>query len=132
MRSWLATYSQIISDRTQKPVFKIETDFSWALLKSAVFAFNGLEIKEYLECTYSIATGETSKSDLQGFTVIHLCSNHIIKAISKNIKGITANNEIYNLIMYVFTGLQDCTSLVEAGDIFQNLLSITKKRKPAL
>ena len=47
LRSWLATYSQIISDRTQKPVFKIETDFSWALLKSAVFAFNGLEIKEY-------------------------------------------------------------------------------------
>ena len=77
LTNWLRTYATAIKRKTLKTVFKIETDFSWALLQAAKSAFNNnIGIHENLDITFE---QNQIKSAVNKIAVVHLCSAHIIK-----------------------------------------------------
>jgi len=74
-----------LSKYTQVKVHKVETDYSWALMQSVMLAFNKEKISSYLDRAYDFCTGKTSWDEIKSFTVLHICSAHILKAIKQAI-----------------------------------------------
>ena len=68
---------------TTHQVKKVDLDFSWAFLHASVEAFNKTDLKTYLQMSFEVTNKAKEISAVSFFTIIHLCSSHIIKAVCK-------------------------------------------------
>lgn len=76
---WLLEFKRNISMKTKRNIARVETHHSWALMNSTVLAFNRENMSAYLDRAFKIAPGQME--DIPKFTVLHLCSAHILKAV---------------------------------------------------
>ncbi len=61
------------------------------------------------------------KADAEHFTVIHLCSSHIIKAVTQGFSKRSSEYALKEYATYCFGLLLNSTTLQEALDIFQDM-----------
>ena len=84
---WLMRFLHMLCKFTRRNVGYVETDFSWALIQAVLTAFNRESIMAYLERSFAVCHG---RQEWKSFTIIHLCSAHILKAVSQIIgKNVT-------------------------------------------
>jgi len=69
---------------------KIETDFSLALLQSACLSFNKMSLMNYLTVIFN--KHENNERLEHGFTVIHICSSHLVKTVLRKSKTLMKNS----------------------------------------
>ena len=100
---------------------RVETDFSWALLQSVLYAFNAEECKAYLERTYRIVQGMVALKDVKSYTYPHICAAHMIKDVSNRLTRITSDKSKRQFILYCFALLQTEHNLQSAKKIFSHI-----------
>ena len=121
---WLMQFLRKLSQYTKLRVNQVETDYSWALLQSVLLAFNKESITSYLDRAFAICSKLKTWKDIKMFTVLHLCSAHIIKAVSQAIGRKTTDKGLKEFATFAFARLQNSTSMNAALKIFRSLCTI--------
>ena len=102
----------------------IVTDFSWALINSALKTFNNFEPVQYLIFVFSRII---QNLPIDTCVVLYICSTHFIslikKKVKKNFKKSISKN-VYNTFMFTFTLLQHSKSLNEFEIHLRNIYVI--------
>lgn len=126
---WLRKFMFDISTCTTKRVQHVETDYSWALIHSVLFAFNGDTIHAYLNRAMKVCQGKLKYTELQMFTVLHLCSAHVIKAVSQAISKKTTDKGLRDFATFSFAILQNSTTLSVARNVFKHMCIVLSSRR---
>ena len=102
----------------------IVTDFSWALINSALKTFNNFDAMQYLIFIFSRISQNLS---IDNYVIVYICSTHFIslikKKVKKNFKKSISSN-VYNTFMFSFTLLQHSKSLKEFETHLRNIFFI--------
>ncbi len=114
---WLMQFVQNLSKFTTLTIRYLETDFSWALIQAVLLAFNKESILSYLDRCFDVCQGKDDGIESKNFTVIHLCSAHVLKAVAQAI----CRQGHREFAIFVFARLQNSQTLDEAIRIFQAL-----------
>lgn len=73
------------------PVELIVTDFSWALIHSALqFLNNGMNVDSYLESTYNSLVNEAPWTKCTG---VFLCANHVVHIVARKLNSLKNINK---------------------------------------
>ncbi len=96
---------------TTRKVHHVETDFSCALIGSVLLAFNKESVSSYINRAHLLVSQKVKK-------VIHLCSSHIIKAVTQGFSKRSSENALKEYATYCFGLLLNSTTLQEALDLF--------------
>ncbi|CAM4608903.1 unnamed protein product [Leuciscus chuanchicus] len=99
-------------------VHQVETDYSWALRQSVMLAFNKEHLSSYLDRAYELCTGEKSWDDMKSYTVLHICSAHILKAVRQAVSRQTEDKGLRDFATYAFARLQDANNMTESRVVF--------------
>ncbi len=121
---WLMQFLRKLSQYTILKVHQVETDYSWALLQSVMLAFNRESIVSYLDRAFDICSKLKTWKDIRTFTVLHLCSAHVLKAVTQSIERKTADKGLKDFATFVFARLQNSTSMSTALKIFRTLCTV--------
>ena len=126
IKCWLGKILHLIEQTTNKSLKldKIEVDFSWAFLHAAIETFNKVDTKTYIQRSFNILNKTKKISSFSHFTPIHLCSSHVIKAISTNLSKITKSKQIKKTFLYCFARMQNTTNLEKAQDFFFHVVIV--------
>ena len=116
---WLMEFNRRLSHITGRKIAQIETDYSWALMNSVLISFNHEDVSAYLCRAFEIVSGQLKV--IPKFTVLHLCSAHILKAVSQAFGRTTSDRGIKEYATYSFAYLLNCTSLPEALEVFYHM-----------
>ena len=73
-------------------------------LKISTEIFNKCDLKSYLKRSFEVCTKVKEVSAFTFFTIIHLCSSHIIKAIATNLSKVTKKNVLKVNFYFVLQG----------------------------
>ncbi|KAL0176938.1 hypothetical protein M9458_029268, partial [Cirrhinus mrigala] len=125
---WLMKFVHNLSKYTTLTIRYLETDYSWALIQAALLAFNKESILSYLDRCFDICQGKDDGMDSKGFTVIHLCSAHVLKAVAQAICRHVTDKGHREFVIFVFARLQNSQTLDEAIWIFQALCIVLQTR----
>ena len=121
---WLLQFLHTVRKFTVLTVRQVETDFSWALMQAALLSFNKENICTYLRRCFAISQGKRQMKAIQKYTVLHLCSAHVLKAISGIIAKHVTDRGHREFWTFVFARLQNTQSLNEAIQVFRALCII--------
>ena len=116
---WLMEFKRKLSNQTKKQIAQVETDHSWAMINSALIAFNKENVSVYLDRAYEIGMGQNK--EIPTFTVLHLCSAHILKAVLQTLVKQTTEKGIKEYALYTFAYLLNCTSMKMAVEVFYHM-----------
>lgn len=92
-------------------IHQVETDCSWALMLGVLQAFNKEKITSYLERAFDICTGKRSQDDIKPFTVLHICSAHILKAVRQAISKQSDDQGLRDFVTFAFARLHNACVL---------------------
>ncbi|XP_060780100.1 uncharacterized protein LOC132888110 isoform X2 [Neoarius graeffei] len=115
---WLMEFFRRMRQMTGRRVAQMETDYSWALINSVLLACNHEDISGYLDRTFSIVIGTGKQTP---FIVLHLCSAHILKAVSQSFGRQTSDKGLKEYATYCFAFLLNCTTMQEALEVFYHM-----------
>jgi len=101
---------------------KIETDFSLALLQSACLSFNKMSLMNYLTVIFN--KHENNERLEHGFTIIHICSSHLVKTVLRKSKTLMKNSRQIRLAGMAIAKLIHCDKLSEARNVFRSLVKV--------
>lgn len=107
-----------------KIVDKIEVDWSMALINACVKAFNDTTLPLYLVWAWKFCKNQLDENVKNAFTVLHICSAHMFRAVRKNLHIFTNDADIQNVGKMVITKLIHATSLEEAALIFTSAIVV--------
>ena len=126
IKSWLESFLKLWEQHSKRThqIQKIEVDFSWAFLHAAVEAFKKTDLKTYLQMSFEVANAEKEMSAFSFFTVVHLCSSHVIKAVCNNVSKCTRSKLIKKKFMFSFARLQNCKDLQTAAEFYYHLVIV--------
>ena len=126
IKTWLGKFLQLIEKNTNRShvVKKIEVDFSWAFLHASVEVFNKVDLKTYLQRSFDVCTKVKEVSSYSFFTIVHMCSAHVIKAIANNLSKATSKRVIKNKFLFCFARLQNSTDLYSAKKFFFHIVVV--------
>lgn len=125
---WLMQFVHNLSKFTTLTIRYLETDFSWALIQAVLLAFNKESILSYLDRCFDVCQGKDDGIDNKNFTVIHLCSAHVLKAVAQAICRHVTDKGHREFVIFVFARLQNSQTLDEAIRIFQALCIVLNTR----
>ena len=109
---------------------RIETDYSFPMINSVLLCFNNESIGKYLCRAWNVLNFTYTKKQLSSFTVLHLCASHMIKNFRNNISKIVIKDKgMAEFITYVFTLMQNSTSLAEVDSIFVSMNHVLVAKK---
>ncbi len=100
---------------------QIETDFSWAMIQSALSAINSEDCKSYLKRAWKFVQGD---STWKGYTVLHLCAAHVIKDVAKHAVRVCADKGVRQFFLYCFGLLQTAADLDVARKTFRHMCHV--------
>lgn len=126
---WLMETLRKVSRCTVHKIRQVETDYSWALINSVLLAFNKESVTTYLIRAHTIIRKQMGKKELDSFTVLHLCSAHILKAVCNGFGRRTNDKGLQQYATYCFAALINCTNMAEALDIFLYMCVVFKAKK---
>ncbi|MGL5901276.1 MAG: hypothetical protein ACRCZO_01195, partial [Cetobacterium sp.] len=95
-----------------------------ALMHSVFLAFNKENVNLYLERVYNICQGKTLPEDLKPFTILHMCSAHVLKAVRQAVHKHTEDKGLVEFTTFCFARLQNTSTMPEATHIFRPLCTI--------
>ena len=126
IKTFLGKFLQLLEKHTNRShqIKKVECDFSWGFVNAITETFNKVDIKTYIQRSFDLIMNLKDVSSFSHFTVIHLCSSHIIKAISNNLSKVTNSKKIKEKFLFCFARLQNCSDLSSAKDFFYHLVII--------
>ncbi|XP_027888726.1 uncharacterized protein LOC114154119 isoform X2 [Xiphophorus couchianus] len=116
---WLMEFNRKLTHTTKIKIAQIETDYSWALINSVLLAFNKEDISQYLHRAFEIV--HEHKVVMKNFTVLHLCSAHIMKAVTQAFGKKTRDRGLKEYASYCFASLLNCNNLQLAMEVFYNM-----------
>lgn len=125
---WLMQFVHNLSKFTTLKIRYLETDYSWALIQAVLLAFNKESILSYLDRCFDVCQGKNDGMDSKSFTVIHLCSAHVLKAVAQAICRHVTDKGHREFVIFVFARLQNSQTLDEAIRIFQALCIVLNTR----
>jgi len=88
---WLMQFYRKLSQYTKLRVHQVEVDYSWALMQSVLLSFNRESTVSYLNRAFFICSKLKAWKDIRIFTVLHLCSAHVLKAVTQSLSRKTAD-----------------------------------------
>jgi len=89
----------------------VVTDFSYAMIYSAILSFNDSTILPYLMDTYSVLCDRERKISGNSFTAVVICEAHMMKTISMRLNRCERNNNRRKATLVIFARLQRCRNL---------------------
>lgn len=112
---WQMETLRHLSQITIWKVHQVKTDFSWALIGSVLLAFKKESVSSIINRAHLIVSQKVKSADAVNFTVLHLCSSHIIKAVTQAFSKETVKNyAVKEYATYSFGLLLNSTTLQEA------------------
>ncbi|KAK0134976.1 120 protein in NOF-FB transposable element [Merluccius polli] len=131
---WLLQFLHTVRQFTVLTVSHVETDFSWALMPAVLLSFNKENIFSYLRRCFAISQGRRKLKTIKKYTVLHLCSAHVLKAITGIISKHVTDKGHREFLTFVFARLQNTQSVDEAIEVFRALCIIlfAKKHSPVV
>lgn len=88
----------------------IVTDFSYALIYAALFAFNKMTIISYLRATYNDCISANPQKR-KSYTHVCICCAHMMKAVASRLVRIEHSKEKRKACLVIFSRLQRCSTL---------------------
>ena len=82
-----------------------------AIIQAVLTAFNRESIMAYLDRSFAVCHG---RQEWKSFTIIHLCSAHILKAVSQIIGKNVTDKSYKEFLIFLFARLQNSQTLQEA------------------
>ncbi|XP_028988701.1 uncharacterized protein LOC114845072 isoform X2 [Betta splendens] len=122
---WLMEFRRKLCYATKRRIAQIETDHSWALINSVLLSFNKENISVYLDRAFESIYSSTLQK-IPAFTVVHICSAHIMKTVAQAFGKKTADKGIKEYASFTFACLLNCTAMDEALDIFYHMCVVFK------
>lgn len=107
-----------IGKLTSHKIHQIETDYSWALIQGVLLAFNKQGVLSYLDTVYNVIKQGYTTKQLKATTVLHLCSAHILKAISVSFTNKVKDKGLKEFATHCVALMINSTSLNSALQIF--------------
>ncbi|KAI6655862.1 hypothetical protein LOD99_1596 [Oopsacas minuta] len=106
-------------------ITRVEIDYSWALIHSTCIAFNKISILGYLESCWRNVNSDERSVDVDVFTVIHLCSAHVMHKLSQNLsKTFKIDKTLKQLILHVFAAILRSITMREINRLFILLCNV--------
>jgi len=93
----------------------VVTDFSYAMIYSAILSFNDSTILPYLMDTYSVLCDSERKVCCKSFTAVVICEAHMMKTVSMRLNRCERNPKKRKATLVIFARLQRCTTLQVRG-----------------
>ena len=126
IKTFLGKFLQLLEKHTNRShqIKKVECDFSWGIINSITETFNKVDIKTYIQRSFDLIMNLKDVSSFSHFTVIHLCSSHIIKSISNNLSKITSSKKIKEKFLFCFARIQNSNDLSSAKEFFYHIVII--------
>ncbi len=121
---WLMQFTLHLSKYTQIKIHQVETDYSWALIKSVMLAFNKEHISSYLNRAYKFCIGQKSWAEMKSHAVLHICSAHILKAVRQAICRQTDDKGLRDFATFAFARLQNASNMTESTIVFRALCAM--------
>jgi len=121
---WLMQFIRKVSQYTKLRVQQVETDYSWALLQSVLLSFNKESIVSYLDRAFATCLKQKTWKEIQMYSVLHICSAHVLKAVTQSIGRKTADKGLKECATFGFARLQNTTSMTTALKIFRSLCAV--------
>lgn len=116
---WLMEFKRKLSYTTKRRIRQVETDYSRALINSVLLSFNKENISVYLTRAFEMVSGQTER--IPSFTVLHLGSAHIMKAVSPAFGKKTGDRGTQEYATFSFAFLLNCTSMQVAIGVFYHM-----------
>ncbi|KAH0546771.1 hypothetical protein KQX54_015059 [Cotesia glomerata] len=115
---FLSTVMDTLSRFTKKKLIvdKVESDFCLTGIQAIIMGFNCFTLKKYLEITHDIAEKTTDIF----FTVVHICSTHLLNTVRRKLKECSMSKATKKLASHWISQLVHCTSIEEAKTIFND------------
>lgn len=111
---------------------KIETDFSLALIQSALQTFNGMSISEYMQFVYNWNSKKEGADDIH-LTVVHICATHTLRTVMKKAKSLFKLKSARNVAAFlIYIEINSLRQLICRKCIFRNavvIFGLEKKTK---
>lgn len=82
-----------------------------------MLAFNKEHISFYLDRAYELCMGQKSWMEMKSYTVLHICSAHILKAICWQ----TDDKGLRDFATFAFARLQNASNMTESRSVFRVL-----------
>jgi len=118
---WLMKFLTKVRRITAIKISQVETDYSWALMQGVLLAFNKQDILGYLEMLCKAIQGSFTKKELRAITVLHLCSAHILKAVSVSFSRKTSDKGLREFANHCVAHLVNSSNLDSAVNFFAHM-----------
>jgi|SRR6218665_2969314 len=89
----------------------VVTDFSYAMIYSAILSFNDSIILPYLMDLYSVLVERERKTSVISFTTVVICETHMMKTLSMRLNRCERNGNSRKATFVIFARLQRCRDL---------------------
>lgn len=123
---WLGTlissflnHTKICAPNRQFRPRVVVTDFSYALIYSAILAFNETTILPYLVYTFRLLSDKKSAVLGKTFTAAVICEAHMLKAMSVRLNRCERNARKRIAGMIIFARMQRCSSLPVRDNVME-------------
>jgi GGDEF domain-containing protein len=98
----------------------LKDSYRWALIQAVLLALNKEIIDAYLKRTFYIIQRQQKWVNIKHFTVLYLCSAHIIKGVNCSIGRKTNDKSLREFSTFIFERLQNTIDLKTACRIFRH------------
>ena len=105
---------------------KVECDMFWAILQGTTAAFNGIDIKSYLQWCFEVHAKKKTTREIQGKTIVHCSAAHMLRTFLRHMES-TAKN-IKQFFMYTITLMINQTTLAALTQTFSDLVTVLNSR----
>lgn len=103
---------------------KIEVDFYLASIQSIMKACNDTNLANHLKYLYDVVLRAEYKDKIPNFTVVHICSVHILRAVTRKLHQIIRSSEIHQVAKMFLTQLIHADTMQSAETIFNNMVIV--------
>lgn len=90
-------------------------------MRSVFLAFNKENVLSYLDRAYAICQGQHLLEEPKGFTVLHICSASVLKAVHQAMLRQTDDKGLVEFATFCFARLQNASTMPEATQVFRLL-----------
>lgn len=103
---------------------KIEVDFSLASIQAIMKSCNDTNLSNHLKYLYDLVQKANYKNNSPNFTVAHICSVHIHRAVARKLHRMTRDREVHQVAKMFLAQLIHSDTLQFAEAIFTNMVIV--------
>lgn len=108
----------------RKVICKIEVDFAMASIQAIMRSCNDTTLSNHLTVLYELIKIPNYQLNVPSFIVVHICSVHILRALSRKLHQLTRSRDIHQIAKMFISQLITACDMEKADRIFRDMVLV--------